>query len=290
MKLTKFFKLRQALVNLDVNFIAKKIGELEEQLTNQGKPLEPANTAVTEEGIFYINPESGMATKVVLYEADHVIKLKTKPKREIYQTGYTERQEIERLHPYHLLRCNILSQAERDEWDMGYRIAQRVDGNFFYRFIKETEDPVTEKDIYQEIEAQRLMICQNCFMKINSLLEGVLGIDRDYFQLGYFFNVDFFASWCRYGDFYKGKSTLANMYPKDWQEISRIRKEQVQYHCECCNEDYSAPAARKMLHVQPIDHFKKKISYVRLQSICAECLDAQNPHEGVEVHEESDSL
>ena len=279
MKFSRFVKLKRAITSLDMSFLAKKIAELEDCLTHEGQVLEPENTAVTEEGIFYINPESGMATKVVLYISDHVTKLPTIPKHELYDTGYTERKDIERLQPYHLLRCNTVSKAELDGWGLGYRIAQRQDDGFFYRFVRATKHEVTDEDIYQEIGNQRLFVCQNCFVKINSLLDGVSGLKRESFKPETFFNVDFFRSWCRHGAYSRGAGSLDNIYPKDWERISQIRKAQVQYHCEACNEDFSDEEDRKYLFVQPSDHYKKKISYVKLQCICAHCLGQQETDE-----------
>lgn len=278
MKFSRFVKLKRAIASLDTAFLAKKIAELEQCLHNEGQELEAENTAVTEEGVFYINPESGMATKVVLYISDHVTKLPNKPKREQYATGYTQRNDIERLHPYHLLRCNTLSKAEFDGWGPGYRIAQRFENDFFYRFVRATKAAVTDDDVYQEISGQRLFLCHNCFVKINSLLAGVSGFSRESFKPETFFNVDFFRSWCRHGDYSRGIGSLDNIYPKDWERISAIRKEQVLYHCESCNQDYSDPEDQRHLFVVPSDHFKKKISYVRLQCLCASCLGDQTGH------------
>ena len=272
MRLTKFFKLRRAISNLDFNFIANKIAELEDCLSKRGKELEPANTAITHEGIFYINPESGMATKVVLYEAEQRMSVPKPPRKKYVVEGYDDPSFINKLYKYHLIRCNVLSEMEKNGWRDGYRIVQKFEHEFYYKIVKKRGHDATEDDIYQEIEKQNLELCQNCFLKINSLLEGVQEVQREDFPLNYFFNVDFFGSWCRYGEYISDENTLAGMYPKDWEEICRIRKEQVQYHCETCQMDYSSPEARSFLFVQPIDHIKKKVPYVKLQCTCISCL------------------
>ncbi|MCO6431750.1 MAG: hypothetical protein J5J00_12905 [Deltaproteobacteria bacterium] len=272
MKFTRFFKLRMAIANLDFQFVAKKIAELEERLTKHGQVIEPENTAVTQEGIFYIHPESGMAARVVLYKSDHPMQLESAPNKELYLTGYTGAKVIEKLNPYHLVRCNILTEEERKGWKTPYRLAQRTDGSFYYRFVKDTDQPLLERDIYQEIENQRLFICRNCFMKINSLVDGVSDLKRESFQLRYFFDVDFFGSWCRYGANSKEKGSLANIYPPDWEEIANIRKRQADYGCESCGIDLSDYRLRRYLYVHPTDHLKQKITYVKLQALCIACL------------------
>lgn len=274
MRLTRFFKLRQALADLDVNYVANKIAEIESCLSQRGKDLEPENTAFTQEGIYYIHPESGMATRVVLYNPDQRLDLKTKPKHEKYKNGYTDEKTYKNFNTYHLLRCNSITDAELNGWKESFRIVQRSEPNFYYRLVREGADVITDKDIYQEIESQKLQICQNCFWKIHSLLEGVHDFQRESFELRYFFDVDFFGAWCRYGDIEEDGS-LSLMCPKDWQEISRIRKEQVQHHCEGCQNDFSDPRLRHYLHVQPTDHQKRNVGYVKLQCLCVECLSDQ---------------
>lgn len=283
MRITRFFKLRHAITNLDVHFLARTMAQLEERLTKEGQPWESENTAVTEEGIFYINPETGMATRVALYVADHSVRLPSVPRRRRQQTEVHEIDNITDFHPYHLLRCNALTKAEREGVTPGYRVAQRMDGKFFYRFVRELDEPTRSEEMLRVVPDLKLDICPNCFFKVTSLLEGIKDLKQDTFSISYFFNVDFFRSWCRYGEYSKSGNSLANMYPKDWDEICRIRREQVQYHCEACSADLSAPDQRKLLHVHPTDHYKKKVSFVKLQCLCPECANVQlTPSRSVE--------
>ena len=272
MKFTKFFKLRHAISNLDYHFIANKIAELEDRLSSNGMKLDPANTAITHEGIFYINPESGMATRVVLYDSDQRMLLNKLPKTKHMDEGFTKNEEINKLHKYHLICCNVLTDVQKKGWGTGYRIAQRFMPSFYYRILKNKVEEPTAQDIYVEIDNQRLEMCQNCFLKINSLLDGVEDLKRESFQLEYFFDFEFFGSWCRYGEFSNEDGALSGMYPKDWEEICRIRKEQVQYHCELCQQEFSNPKDHDFLYVHPTDHVKKKVPYVKLQCLCMGCL------------------
>lgn len=275
MKFTKFLKLKQAIANLDVNFILNKIAKLEDHLTKHGQLLEPDNTAVTEEGIYYISPESGMATKVVLYIADHAMKLQMPANGELYVDGYSDAETIDKLHEYHIVRCNTLSHAERQGWKEPFRIAQRPDGTFYYRIIKKSKKPNAETEIYQEIENQRLFICPNCLVKVSSLLEGVEELTKETFKLRFFFDVDFTHGWCRYEKRSDDVGVLADIYPKDWQEISRIRKEQMNYQCEACHMDLSHPVLKKYLYVHHTDHLKRQVGYVKLECLCIACLAEQ---------------
>lgn len=270
MKFTRFFKLRRAISELDINFLANRMSEIESCLSDKGIPLEPENTAFTQEGIYYIHPESGMATRVVLYDSDYRVKLKTRPKIKHSKEGYTDQKTFEKFSNYHLMRCNSVTDAESSGWKGNFRVAQRTDPSFYFRIVDQDALNVSERDIYQEIENQRLLICPRCFMKINSLLEGVHQFKRESFELKYFFDVDFFGAWCRYGEV-MADGTLSLMYPKDWEEICRIRKDQVQYHCEGCEQDFSAEDKRDDLLVYPSDYKRKNIGYVKLECLCRQC-------------------
>jgi hypothetical protein len=287
MKLTRFFKLKRAIENLDVNYVAKKIALLEESLIHHGQQLDIANTAITQEGIYYIHPDSGMAVRVALYDSDNSLKLNKAPETDMYLTGYTDEKVIQKLNEYHLVSCNTLIKAQKVGFNSSYRIAQRLDGKFYYRFKIDNHGRRSPQDkVYQEIGNQRLLICPNCFWKVNSLLECVHETNRESFNLSPFFDIESFGSWCRYDDHFDPSESLANMYPADWQEISRIRKEQVQYNCEGCSIDLSKSFLRKYLHVNPVDHVRKKIVYVKLQCLCISCLAEYSDFEHYKTHPE----
>lgn len=279
MQLTKFFKLRQAICNLDVNLIFNRINKVEEYLMKNGLPFDPENTAITQEGIYYIDPECGMATKVVLYMSDHAVQLDKPHKKETYLTGYSDHKTIENMHPYHILRCNVLAQAEAQGWKERFLITQRNSGSFYYRIVnsgKRSKKSGDQLEIYQEIEHQRLYICQNCLMKVTSIVDEVQGVTRESFPLKNFFDVDFTRSWMNHEKLAKEKGMLTDIYPKDWLEICRIRMEQVNYHCESCLINLSEPHLRGYLYVHHADHVKRQVAYVKLECLCIACL-AEHP-------------
>ena len=277
MKLPRFAKLQRAVASLDKAFITKRIDKMEERLTKSGQKLEPGCTAVTEEGIFYVSAEVGLATKVVLYLVDQP-DLDTRygvDRDEL--TGYTDTALIDKLHPYHIVRCNTLTHAERNGWPGSYRIAQRIDGSFYCRFATGERAAAGQGDeSFEEIDNQRLFICPNCLLKVNSLFEGVHQFEKESFNLKYFFNVKYTRSWCRYDERSDDRGTMTDMYPRDWLELCRIRKEQVSYQCEACDIDLSEPRLRKYLHVHHSDHEKGRVGYVKLECLCIACL-AEHP-------------
>lgn len=271
MKFSRFAKLQRAVASLDKEYISKRIKRMEEHLTGKGMPLEPNCTAVTEEGIFYVSAEVGLATKVVLYMPDQPFLESDLDPQDLDENGYTDLEIIRKLNPYHIVRCNTLSYAEKNKWPVEYRIAQRVGAKFYCRFPDQTAT-VDSEDGSIEVENQKLLICPNCLLKVNSLFEGVHQFDRERFDLKYFFDIKYTRSWCRYDDNFKDQGSMSDMYPKDWLELCRIRMKQVHYQCESCDVDLSQPRLRKYLHVHHTDHEKSKVGYVKLECLCIACL------------------
>ena len=273
MRLPRFAKLQRAVASLDKEFISKRIHQMEGVLSKNGLPFEPACTAVTEEGIIYVSAEVGLATKVVLYISDQPNLATRRDQIEPPgQSGYADAALINKLHPYHIVRCNTLTHAERNGWLANYRIAQRIDGNFYCRFPTGELEDDGQTEEFQVVEDQKLYICPNCLLKVNSLFEGVHQFEKESFDLKYFFNVKYTRSWCRYDDRAEDRGTMSDMYPRDWLELCRIRMQQVNYQCEACDIDLSEPRLRKYLHLHHSDHEKGKVGYVKLECLCIACL------------------
>ena len=272
MKLTKFLKLKKAFEGLDAHLIGKKIRGLEEALHSRGLPFTPENTAITQEGIFYIDPESGVATKVVAYVPEFQTSLTKAQIANLDRRGYHDQESIEKFHPYHLMRCNTLVQAAREGWTNPYRLTKRVDGEFFYRIVNEEIPKSGIQEVYQEIDSQPLYVCEYCLLKLSSILPSAQGIKRNQFQVQAFFDVNMMHSWNSQGLLSKDFGFTKNMYPDDWLEICRIRKDQVTFHCECCFNDHSERSLRQYLFILPTDHVEGREGYFRLECLCIACL------------------
>lgn len=272
MKLTKFRRLRKAIEALDVNLIGRTIRGLEEQLISRGLILEPQNVAITQEGIFYIEPQSGVATKVVAYLGDFGTTFTKAQKANLSPNGYHDHDSIGQFHPYHIMRCNTLAQAEREGWPETYRVTKRTDGSFYFRIVNEHLPKGGTREIYQEIDRQPLYICSYCLWKVTSILVGAQGTKREQFNLQQFFDVNVIRSWNSRGLLSKDHGFTTDMYPADWLEITRIRKEQVSHCCESCFVDLSDKKMQHYLHVHPTDHIEGQEGYVKLECLCLGCL------------------
>ena len=141
MKFTNFLKLRRAIEALDFNIIGKKLGQLEAYLQSKGLELEPENTAFTQEGIYYIEPDSGIATKVVVYESEYVTELSAKERKTLDANGYEDSATIDKFGIYHLMQCNTLVEHSQNKWKQPHRVSKKQNAKFFYQIVSKDRDP-----------------------------------------------------------------------------------------------------------------------------------------------------
>jgi hypothetical protein len=283
MQFTKFLTLRKAIAALDANFIRRQVARLENALSNRGCEFSAENTVVTEEGIFYIDEGTGLTGKVAMYVGDFLIPLDVRlPSKKNLRASYDDKEMLDSFHQYHLLRCNVLSRAETNGWKEPFRVTQRSDGTFYYRLLAQKNFGAAPPELFQEIEAQKLYVCKNCLLKVNSLLEGIAEYEQESFEPKYFFDIDFSGSWCRYAP-REGEEDefLADINPSDWRTICDTRKAQVSYHCESCDVDLSRATYQKFLHIHRSSHSVKSSAYVRLECLCIACLSEKYQHEHV---------
>ena len=71
---------------------------------------------------------------------------------------------------------------------------------------------------------------------------------------------------------------IPNRYADDWNEISRMRKEQKKWKCEKCQIDLSARQHRKYLHGHHIDGNKANSSIKNIEILCIKCHAEQALH------------
>ena len=272
MKFTRFIKLKRAIEALDPNIIRKKLGALEHQLKTKGLPLDPKNTAFTQEGIYYVDPNSGIATKVILYAQDYVTNLSKAQRKALKPQGYKDEGSLRRFDNYHLMYCNALADAIKANPHVSYRINRRLDAKFYYRIVSEPDPKTGKREVYQELNDQRLLVCRACLLKATSIVEGLEEENQQTFDLKKFFDVGSVKSWNSRGMLSKDVGFTTGWHPQDWEEICTIRKEQLDYQCECCGEDLSNPHLQKFLYIKPTDHVMGKAGYFRLECLCIACL------------------
>ena len=287
MKLTRFSKLRRSVEALDISIMLRRLSDLEEQFQTDGLPLEPQNTVFTEEGIYYVEPRSGMATKVVVYQSQGALRQGAVAARNPGPNGYENKADIESLGVFHLMQCNTLAEHIRNGWTLPHRASKRADAKFTYRFTeacKKTES----RNVVVEVSDQKLFVCESCLLKASCINLATKDQNRENFQLSGFFDVRSAQSWNSQGDLAKDRGMTRDWHSKDWRKICDLRKEQTEYRCDGCSDDLGGSRLEEFLYVKPTDYILGDVGYIRLEALCITCLleDEQSPDESMQLSHE----
>jgi len=279
MRLTNFKRLSNAVHRLDMHFTRTMIETIITKLDGKGQPFNVEDFAITEEAIYYIHPESGLATKVTLYEAEQESSLHALGLTTLDGATLDHPEVYEEFHSYHVLKCNILAFARNHGWKgSNFRAIKRKDGFFPYRLTVKEAGP-KRQDAIVNLDQQKLNVCPNCLTKLNSILGEEANYTQSDFSIRSFFDAGFEARWQRRLGYSRTRGSLTDIYPGDWEEISSKRMEQAQYICEGCNHDFSAPELRRFLTIHHIDHLYDKVSFVHLQCLCLGCCAQESGRE-----------
>ncbi len=287
MRLTRFVRLRNAIALLDMNYVAKRIHELRDLLSNDGLTFEPDNTVITEEAIFYIHPRSGMATKVALYRP---FNLRPFPEKGRYSKQDAARESGETLNRYHIMRCNFLSHDERMGWKEYYQTVQRLDSAFTCQLVSEIPQTPTRalKSMpLIEVQGERLVTlfeyrnqhlypCDHCLTKVNSLMDATPEYTPENFRLSMFLESGFESTWMTRGNYSKERGAFAEMYPSDYEAIVETRLRQAGHICELCNFDMSPIHLRHFARIHTEDYLSGGVSYIHIRCLCLGCRSEQS--------------
>ena len=173
------------------------------------------------------------------------------------------------LGRYHLMRCNTVVENESKGWMSPHKVSKRQSGKFYYQIVSQTSK---NKVIYQSIEEQKLYVCESCMFKASCITLGDEKETKETFELQRFFDVNTMKAWNSQGKLSKDFGMTRDWHPQDWLEVCQVRKEQVEYQCECCFEDLSDSRLQKFIFVRPTDHVLGKEGYIKLEAICIMCL------------------
>ena len=267
MKFTRFDKLELAIRELggskvSAEFVkALSLGELD---------ANPEDLISGDAGIYYLSPE-GALTRVIIHIVDKDIRgpyFNAKLRQLIYNGQFDDDALVEQLHKFHLVRCRTIESAETGGWRDRYKMSNRRDGRFYYRFI-------SDSDVYKELVDQRLYICMNCLHRIADA--GVIphGMQKQQFVPKIFFeytDADEMVGIGEYGEY--GSQSVPNKYAKDWPLIAKSLKKKKGFQCEgldCPHRDLSAPAMRKYLHAHHKDLDKSNNDFSNLEALCVYC-------------------
>ncbi len=284
MKLTRFENLRTIVEDLG----AKQRQEMLIKQLHSGKlDLEPKNLVFGKDGIYFVN-ERGILTRVLLHMVDKSLVFSTPELKDLVRQGDFENQAlIKELHKYHFVNCTTLQRANQEGWREKYKISQKRNGTFFYRFVFNYE-------VEAENENQMLEVCGNCLKHLNAIKGD--HYTKTSFTPQLFFSEEFYQQFpaqpLKRDGLTSAQQSSPNVYQQDWADIAAKYKELIGYRCEnrsCSNPDLSHPELQKYLHCHHKNTLKHDNNFSNLQALCIRCHAEEPQHSQVrklmEYHE-----
>jgi uncharacterized protein YlaI len=271
-KLTQFKDLLRAINRVGASQSVEKLaGELKTGFTD----ADLKDLVFGENGLFYVD-ELGLVTRVIVHIVDKGINhFEYKHKMAIEKGAFDNKGVIEKAHRYHLVNCKTLRQALAEGWREKYKMTQKENGHFYYRFLKDNK-------VYKKNNEQPLYVCYFCLQEINKKHNSSLQYDKFNFTPKVFFSDEFRGHWLVNSNYQVDSESIPNCYQQDWGEISKKYKAKVNYRCEeasCRYPDLSAPSLRKYLHCHHVNMDKSNNNFSNLKSVCLEC-HAKQPNHG----------
>lgn len=184
-----------------------------------------------------------------------------------------QQSRYENSHKFHIAWCKTLEgKRTGGTYRSKYVVCQRKDGLFLVNIIDQNK--VVEQKYIE------LKVCKNCLTTLNYKNYNEVSSEKqkeiyDNFSLAEFFEMDFGKKIYDIPD----KTDLTaktNIYPPDWNKISRKTKQEKYYTCEMCGKNMVNNMTD--LHVHHIDGNKANNARSNLQVLCFDCHKKIHPH------------
>lgn len=233
----------------------EKLQEAKKLLQTIGKDIESIDDIFINNNneLFELLPD-GSLVRVNLYIA-------TKPIENRYKINTLNGQT---LYKYHIYQCTTISQMINSGRKHRYKINNREDGTFFYTFTD------FRGRILETRENQKLNICKNClkkFLQINYANDyDVINfkLKKFYQQESSFFDFDT-------STMEKGEYAKANVYTRNWTQISNQIKIKHDYSCEECGFKPNDTYQKRFIHTHHQNGDKQNNSEDNLKVLCIQC-------------------
>lgn len=173
---------------------------------------------------------------------------------------------------YHIANCRTYQGMVNKNRKDRYVIATRDDGLFVINRIVDNQIISTQEE--------RLRICKNCLMCLNWKKYKTLTSEQRDKIVQDFSLQDFFHCYPKNLLNSRGHSrdkiAVKNLYPANWDEITKRHKKDAHYRCSKCKINLSRN--QKFLDLHHCDGNKSNNIPSNLQVLCVECHSKIHPH------------
>lgn len=193
------------------------------------------------------------------------------------QTNYhlqnVDLSQYKSQYKFHIAYCSTLESMYQQGKYEKYVVSTRNDGLFLVR-LSNGHDVATS--------TQELKVCKNCLKRLNYKNYNNVSYQEqkqiyESFCLEEFFSVKdsnyrFLGTLPRRND----KNAPINEYTEDWESISYIYRQRVNWKCERCEKDCSHNHGD--LHVHHKDGDRSNNQVWNLEALCTNCHTKEHPH------------
>ncbi len=165
-------------------------------------------------------------------------------------------------HPrFHIYRCKKIEEMQEKGKKHRYKASSRKDDSFL--LVKKNKE-------WEE----SLDICSFCLTLYNKQFK-TKKTKQSFLVKEY---IEASINHLEFLDVPEDYCTIPNDYTKSWSKISSVVKEQANYICSNCLDDFSKPECKKFLHTHHIDGDKKNNIQGNLKALCIACHSKEPDH------------
>lgn len=247
MNLTQFESLIKSVQRFGVEI--KPFTPIPKDLSTTGISVDLNSVFKTEEGLISIF--EGRVVKIIVHISDI--------------SNYRRQDNDPR---FHIFQCETLNDMKKKKRGYRYKISTRSDGEFF--LVKK------DKSFLKKLE-----ICSNCLVIHNDRFKQRK--TKKTFEVKKYLAKPIHRSNINITD-ELDICTIPQEYASDWRGISKKIKEDADYRCSKCYEDFSASSLRRFLHTHHIDANKNHNSRENLKALCIKCHSEEYNHGHLKSH------
>ena len=242
-KLTQFDELKTAVKKFGIKDFSSIIEIIE--FETKGLNIEDlSNVLSSNNGELFVILKDGSIRKTII----HIVDISPWPET----WGYPR---------FHIYSCDKIKEMYKKGKKQRYKASSRKDGSFL--LVKKNKE-----------WEQSLDICSFCLTLYNKQFK-IRKTKQSFLVKEY---IEAPINHLEFSGVPEDYCTIPNDYTKSWSKISSIVKEQANYICSKCWNDFSEPVCKRFLHTHHIDGDKKNNIQGNLKALCIDCHSKEPDH------------